>query len=98
MIFYNMIMGYPPWPALNGVKACPLASMEWDRPVIPRDVDNDLASLMQQCWHEAPKNRLPYNVILETLNDHFVSVYGCSVDEQTKKDVKSLDGGCCTVS
>ena len=97
MILYNLLLGHPPWPALNGVKACALAAMEGERPTIPRDVDKDLSELMQQCWHEVPTNRLPFESVLETLNNNFVSVFRISVDEQTKKDVDKVDGTCCAV-
>jgi serine/threonine protein kinase len=97
MILYNLIQGHPPWPVLNGVKACSLAAIDGERPAIPRDVDNDLATLMRQCWHDKPSNRLSFEQILDALNAHHLTIFGSSVDDQLKKDIARGDGGCCSV-
>ena len=38
-----------------------------ERPTIPPTCPAGLASLIRACWHQDPKQRPPFHVVLETL-------------------------------
>ena len=80
MIFYYMLRGVPPWYGLSGVDAATKAAVGGERPVIPRDVDERLSTLLKRCWDENPKARPSFEEIITCLNIysrkcfHFCSV------------------------
>jgi len=68
MILYYLLSGRPPWATLNGLKAVEKAAKEGDRPNVPRDWDERLSKLLQQCWDENPQARPSFARILDILN------------------------------
>lgn len=70
MILFYLLDGRPPWPFTNGLVAVRQASEDGNRPPIPRDWDQRLQSLLQECWDEKPNVRPPFSRILKTLNEH----------------------------
>lgn len=75
MIFYYMILGYPPWPGLSGLDAVTKAAIDGERPAVPRNVDERLAGLMCRCWDEGPGSRPPFGEILESLREYSHDVF-----------------------
>ncbi|KAL3905425.1 MAG: hypothetical protein SGILL_009683, partial [Bacillariaceae sp.] len=67
MILFYLLDGKPPWPFESGMVAVKKASVEGDRPPIPRSWDSRLQVLLQECWDENPSNRPPFRQILHTL-------------------------------
>ena len=70
MILYYLLAGRPPWATMNGLTAVKRAAFDGDRPNIPRDWDERLSRLLQQCWDENPRARPPFSKILEVLEDY----------------------------
>lgn len=68
MILHYLLDGRPPWPTLNGIDAVRKASEEGDRPIIPRDWDQRLSSLLMEGWNENPTARPSFNRILGELD------------------------------
>ena len=68
MILYYLLSGRPPWATMNGLMAVERAANEGDRPNVPRDWDERLSKLLQQCWDENPQARPSFSQILEVLN------------------------------
>ena len=52
MIFFYMLRSTPPWAGLSGLDAVTQAAIEGERPLIPRNVDERLSTLMKRCWDE----------------------------------------------
>ena len=75
MIFYYMLRGVAPWHGLSGVDAATKAAMDGERPVIPRDVDARLATLLKRCWDEDPKARPSFEDIVQSLAIYSHDVY-----------------------
>jgi hypothetical protein len=102
MIFYNLLAGHAPWPAMNGVRAVKAAAIEGSRPQIPRHWDTDLDGLIQSCWDENPKVRPPFAQILEVLSEYHFATFKETVDDMTSLDNNIVGGRgvfCgCTVS
>lgn len=67
MIFYYMLRSVAPWPGLSGVDAATKAAVDGERPLIPRDVDERLATLLKRCWDEDPKARPTFEEIIRSL-------------------------------
>jgi len=67
MIFYYLLLGKPPWPKCSGMDAVRKAALEADRPLVPRDLDIRLSSLLQDCWDENSRSRPTFADILEVL-------------------------------
>eukprot|EP00804_Cyclotella_cryptica_P007691 CCRYP_001327-RA/>CCRYP_001327-RA protein AED:0.06 eAED:0.06 QI:473/1/1/1/0.6/0.33/6/1300/759 len=67
MIFYYMLRSVAPWPGLSGVDAATKAAVDGERPLIPRDVDQRLATLLKRCWDEDPKSRPSFEEIIRSL-------------------------------
>ena len=70
MILFYLLDGKPPWPYQNGLVAVREASEEGKRPEVPRNWDQRLQSLLQECWNENPQARPPFRAILKTLNNY----------------------------
>jgi serine/threonine protein kinase len=68
MILYYLLDGRPPWPTLNGIEAVRKASEEGDRPIVPRDWDQRLISLLMDGWNENPNARPSFHRIIEQLD------------------------------
>lgn len=75
MIFFYLLIGRPPWPALPGLEAVRKAALEGDRPNIPRDVDVRLQDLLKECWHDNNKTRPPFHRITKTLSAYNKDVF-----------------------
>ena len=70
MILYYLLEGKPPWAYENGLVAVRKAADEGDRPILPRNWDQRLQNLIQECWHEDPQVRPPFDKILKSLNEY----------------------------
>ena len=70
MILFFLLDGKPPWPTENGLIAARKASEEGDRPTIPRNWDNRIQVLLQDCWDENPSARPSFQQILHILRQH----------------------------
>ena len=70
MIVYYLLDGNPPWPTLAGIEAVRRASEEGDRPIIPRNWDQRLISILMECWDENKSARPPFKQILQTLEEY----------------------------
>lgn len=70
MILFYLLDGRPPWPTLNGIEAAKRASDEGDRPIIPRNWDHRLISLLMECWDENKSMRPPFSKILDDLDEY----------------------------
>lgn len=70
MILFYLLEGKPPWPHMNGIRAVQQASMEGERPVVPRSWDARLQSLLQQAWDENPSARPSFKRILTILTEY----------------------------
>ena len=75
MILFYLLMGKPPWPTYNGLVAVRKAALEGDRPVVPREWDIRLSSLLQECWDENRRSRPRFTRILESLETYSESVF-----------------------
>jgi serine/threonine protein kinase len=68
MILYHMLMGRPPWAGLSELDAITKAAIDGERPLIPRDVDERLSTLMKRCWDENPRTRPSFEEIVTCLS------------------------------
>ena len=75
MILFYLLDGKPPWPTENGLVAARKAAEEGDRPRIPRNWDNRLQILLQECWDENPSARRSFHQILQILRQYTRSVF-----------------------
>uniref|UniRef100_A0A7S3L3V8 Protein kinase domain-containing protein n=1 Tax=Amphora coffeiformis TaxID=265554 RepID=A0A7S3L3V8_9STRA len=91
MIFFYLLIGRPPWPALPGLEAVRKAALEGDRPNIPRDVDVRLQSLLKETWDDNPKVRPPFSKISKALAAYNKDVY--KTDTNTIASAEA-DAGC----
>lgn len=99
MIFFYILSGEPPWPTLNGIKACTAASLEGRRPFIPRSWDNVLSSLLKCCWDENPSSRPSFNEINSILENYSRDVLGIKSDNFKSGSIAGRDDQkCCTIS
>ena len=48
MIFFYMLRSTPPWAGLSGLDAVTAAAVDGERPLIPRNVDERLTTLMKR--------------------------------------------------
>lgn len=79
MILFYLLDGKPPWPLMNGLEAVRRASEEGDRPVIPRNWDQRLSTLLMECWDDNPSARPPFRTILDSLNKYSSTL--CAIDD-----------------
>eukprot|EP00980_Cylindrotheca_fusiformis_P002931 scaffold681_cov130-Cylindrotheca_fusiformis.AAC.7 len=70
MILYYLLDGKPPWPYLNGLIAVRKAAHDGERPEVPRNWDQRLHDLLQECWSETPTARPPFKQVLKVINDY----------------------------
>ena len=75
MIFFYLLIGRPPWPALPGLEAVRKAALEGDRPNIPRDVDVRLQALLKETWDDNPSVRPAFSKISSSLSAYNKDVY-----------------------
>jgi serine/threonine protein kinase len=96
MIFYYMLRGIAPWHGLSGVDAATKAAVDGERPIIPRDVDARLATLLKRCWDEDPMARPSFEEIIQAL-----AVYSHDVFQTNDTEValaKEESGCACVIS
>ena len=76
------------------------AAIDGERPLIPRNVDERLSTLLKQCWDENPFARPPFAEIIESLNDYSHDVFNSSdVDVQMMTNVRDHESKCgCVIS
>ena len=87
MIFFYMLRSTPPWAGLSGLDAVTQAAVEGERPLIPRNVDERVSTLLKRCWDETPGARPTFEEIITCLN-----IYSHDVFKTNDKDVQSLLG------
>lgn len=87
MIFYYLLSGRPPWATMNGLMAVERAANDGDRPNIPRDWDERLSRLLQQCWDENPQARPSFAKILQVLDN-----YSHDVFRTDSNSIEQIDG------
>ncbi|CAB9501296.1 Mitogen-activated protein kinase HOG1 (Fragment) [Seminavis robusta] len=95
MILHYLLDGRPPWPTLNGLEAVRRASEEGDRPIIPRNWDQRLTTLLMECWDENSSARPPFKTILQSLDTYSRDVFH---NDDITKSARRADTGCnCTI-
>ena len=85
MIFYQILLGIAPWAALSGLDAVTKAAVDGERPLIPRNVDGRLSTLLRRCWDENPRARPSFEEIITRL-----SAYSHDVFKSNDKDVHMM--------
>lgn len=96
MIFYYMLHGVSPWHGLSGVDAATKAAVDGERPLIPRDVDARLATLLKRCWDEDPKARPSFEEIIQSLAIYSHDVFRT---DDTEVNLPNAESNCsCTIS
>ena len=100
MILYQIILGDAPWGSLSGLDAVTKAAVDGERPLIPRNVDGRLSSLLKQCWDENPFSRPSFAEIIEILSAYSQDVFDSKDgDVQMMTNVLSHESKCkCVVS
>jgi serine/threonine protein kinase len=100
MILYQIILGDAPWGSLSGLDAVTKAAVDGERPLIPRNVDGRLSSLLKQCWDENPFSRPSFAEIIEILSAYSQDVFDSKdCDVQMMTNVLSHESKCkCVVS
>jgi len=99
MIFYYMLRSTPPWAGLSGLDAVTKAAVDGERPLIQRNVDERLSTLLKRCWDENPRARPSFEDIIRCLN-----IYSHDVFKTNDKEVQSMsplrqDSNCaCVIS
>jgi serine/threonine protein kinase/ankyrin repeat protein len=86
MIFYHMLLGRPPWAGSSELDAITKAAIDGERPLIPRDVDERLCTLLKRCWDENPRARPSFEEIVTCL-----SLYSHDVFKTNDKEVKHYE-------
>ncbi|KAL7551792.1 hypothetical protein ACHAWF_014983 [Thalassiosira exigua] len=98
MIFYYMLVGAPPWRGLSGLDAVTKAAVDGERPLIPRNVDERLSTLLKGCWDEDPRGRPSFEEIIARLNDYSRDVFKTK-DGEVQTSVSGHDVKCgCVIS
>lgn len=96
MIFYYMLRSVAPWHNLSGVDAATKAAVDGERPLIPRDVDERLATLLKRCWDEDPRARPSFEEIIRSLAVYSHDVF--QTDDREIALVKDEATCACVVS
>ena len=86
MIFYHMLLGRPPWAGSSELDAITKAAIDGERPMIPRDVDERLSTLLKRCWDENPRARPNFEEIVTCL-----SLYSHDVFKTNEKEVEHYE-------
>ena len=96
MIFYYMLRSIPPWSGLSGVDAATKAAVDGDRPIIPRDVDERISTLLRRCWDEDPRSRPAFDSIITMLTEYSHDVFHTDNDnpDWERQSSKCMSGGC----
>ena len=96
MIFYYMLRSIPPWSGLSGVDAATKAAVDGERPLIPRDVDERISTLLKRCWDENPKGRPGFDEIITSLTIYSHDVFNTDTDnpDWEPHESKCMQGGC----
>jgi len=85
MIFYYLLRSTPPWSGLSGLDAVTKAAVDGERPLIPRNVDERLSTLLKRCWDEDPRSRPSFEEIITCL-----TIYSHDVFKTNDEEVQML--------
>jgi len=97
MIFFYMLRSTPPWAGLSGLDAVTQAAIEGERPLIPRNVDERLSTLMKRCWDELISARPSFEEIITCLNIYSHDVF--KTDDKQVQSASAIDSKCaCVIS
>ena len=94
MIFYYMIRGTPPWSGLSGLDAVTKAAVDGERPLIPRNVDARISTLLNRCWDENPRARPSFAEIITCLNVYSHDVFRTNDKEVSMMSLSSHEKKC----
>eukprot|EP00580_Thalassiosira_gravida_P018759 CAMPEP_0201671980 /NCGR_PEP_ID=MMETSP0494-20130426/31235_1 /ASSEMBLY_ACC=CAM_ASM_000839 /TAXON_ID=420259 /ORGANISM="Thalassiosira gravida, Strain GMp14c1" /LENGTH=883 /DNA_ID=CAMNT_0048153495 /DNA_START=588 /DNA_END=3240 /DNA_ORIENTATION=+ len=81
MIFYYLLRSTPPWSGLSGLDAVTKAAVDGERPLIPRNVDERLSTLLKRCWDEDPRARPSFEEIITCLTIYSHDVFKTNDEE-----------------
>ena len=100
MIFYQILLGGAPWAALSGLDAVTKAAIDGERPLIPRNADERLSTLLKRCWDENSRARPSFAEIITWLNTYSHDVFKSDdKDVQIMASVRDHENKCgCVVS
>jgi serine/threonine protein kinase len=100
MIFYQILLGVAPWNAFSGLEAVTKASIDGDRPLIPRNVDGRLSTILRRCWDENPRARPDFEEIINWLNTYSTDEFKTNDKEvHTMANFRDHEGKCgCVIS
>ena len=73
-----------------------IAAVDGERPVIPRDVDARLATLLKRCWDEDPQARPSFEEIVQSLAIYSHDVF--QTDDREVALAKDESGCACVIS
>jgi serine/threonine protein kinase len=97
MIFFYMLRSLPPWAGLSGLDAVTQAAIEGERPLIPRNVDERLSTLLKRCWDEDAGARPSFEEIITCLNIYSHDVF--KTDDKQVQSASVNDSKCaCVIS
>ncbi len=99
MIFYHILLGLSPWAGLSGLDAVTKAAMDGERPLIPRNIDERLSTLLKRCWDESPRARPSFEEIIKCLNLYSHDVFKMDDREVQMTSLSLSERGCaCVIS
>lgn len=99
MIFYHILLGLAPWAGLSGLDAVTKAAMDGERPLIPRNIDERLSTLLKRCWDESPRARPSFEEIIKCLNLYSHDVFKMDDREVQMSSSSQGERGCaCVIS
>ncbi|KAL3758964.1 hypothetical protein ACHAWU_003035 [Discostella pseudostelligera] len=100
MIFYHILLGLAPWAGFSGLDAVTKAAMDGERPLIPRNIDERLSTLLKRCWDESPRARPSFEEIIKCLNLYSHDVFKTDDREVQMTSPSLSDKGCrgCVIS
>uniref|UniRef100_A0A8C4R965 Mitogen-activated protein kinase kinase kinase 20b n=1 Tax=Eptatretus burgeri TaxID=7764 RepID=A0A8C4R965_EPTBU len=67
VVLWEMLTREVPFKGFEGMQVAWLVVEKKERPTVPSSCPSSLASLLQQCWHEDPKKRPYFQMVLRTL-------------------------------
>lgn len=99
MIFYHILLGLSPWAGLSGLDAVTKSAMDGERPLIPRNVDERLSTLLKRCWDESPHARPSFEEIIKCLTLYSHDVFKMDDREVQMTSLSLSERGCaCVIS
>lgn len=96
MILYYLVTTQPPWPTLSGMEAVKRAS-EGDRPIIPRNLDVRISTLIRDCWDANPKVRPPFSEINKILAEYGHDAFFLQDNAILRVDPPEVESDCCII-